>query len=264
GELPGGARLHPGRQRRHQERPLPAVGDQQKGRPEEVRPEARGPSPEARGPRRADEAGALRDGGDVHDVRPGPRRQGGRVDQRDDPAPAAGQLSRRADAPHPGQDRGLQPRALPGGSALDRRVAGAGAAARARRRDRRDDRGEPVRRGARQEVNASGHWKEYAMEGELLGLFMLAACTCATPLEHPASPVHRGLPDRNLRRLLMGAAMGLTAIGLIYSPWGQQSVLAAWQWTALWVYFIAPRSACWRRPRPASSGAGRTGCGAPS
>ena len=72
-------------------------------------------------------------------------------------------------------------------------------------------------------MNTSGHWKEYAMEGALLGLFMVAACTFATLLEHPASPVHQGLPDRNLRRLLMGGAMGLTAIGLIYSPWGQQS-----------------------------------------
>jgi aquaporin Z len=61
------------------------------------------------------------------------------------------------------------------------------------------------------------------MEGALLGLFMVAACGFATLLEHPASPVHRALPDGNLRRLLMGLAMGLTAIGLIYSPWGQQS-----------------------------------------
>jgi aquaporin Z len=61
------------------------------------------------------------------------------------------------------------------------------------------------------------------MEGALLGVFMVAACGFATLLEHPASPVHRALPDGNLRRLLMGLAMGLTAIGLIYSPWGQQS-----------------------------------------
>ena len=61
------------------------------------------------------------------------------------------------------------------------------------------------------------------MEGALLGLFMVAACGFATLLEHPASPAHQALPDGNVRRLLMGLAMGLTAIGLIYSPWGQQS-----------------------------------------
>jgi aquaporin Z len=67
------------------------------------------------------------------------------------------------------------------------------------------------------------HWPEYAMEGALLGLFMVAACGFATLLEHPISPAHRALPDPHLRRLLMGIAMGLIAIGLIYSPWGQQS-----------------------------------------
>jgi aquaporin Z len=66
-------------------------------------------------------------------------------------------------------------------------------------------------------------WEEYAMEGALLGLFMVAACGFATLLEHPASRAHQIVPDASVRRLLMGVAMGLTAIGLIYSPWGQQS-----------------------------------------
>jgi aquaporin Z len=61
------------------------------------------------------------------------------------------------------------------------------------------------------------------MEGGLLGLFMVAACGFATLLEHPGSPVHLALPDATFRRYLMGGAMGLTAIALIYSPWGQQS-----------------------------------------
>jgi aquaporin Z len=73
-------------------------------------------------------------------------------------------------------------------------------------------------------VNVFGrHWQEYAMEGALLGLFMVAACGFATLLEYPASAAHRALPDGNVRRLVMGLAMGLTAISLIYSPWGQQS-----------------------------------------
>src|SRR5262245_18540156 len=69
------------------------------------------------------------------------------------------------------------------------------------------------------EVTTAGrHWPEYVMEGALLGLFMMAACGFATPLEHPASPLHVGLPDESVRRLVMGLAMGATAIALIHSP----------------------------------------------
>jgi len=70
---------------------------------------------------------------------------------------------------------------------------------------------------------ATRHWPEYAMEGALLGLFMVAACTFATALEHPASPLRAALPDGYLRRVLMGLAMGATAVTLVRSPWGQQS-----------------------------------------
>jgi len=68
-----------------------------------------------------------------------------------------------------------------------------------------------------------GHLPEYAIEGALLGLFMLSACTFAVVLEHPDSPVHRALGDPLLRRALMGLAMGGTAIAIIYSPWGGRS-----------------------------------------
>src|SRR5215470_17416054 len=68
-----------------------------------------------------------------------------------------------------------------------------------------------------------GHLPEYAIEGALLGLFMLSACTFAVLLEHPESPVHRALGDPLLRRALMGLAMGSTAIAIIYSPWGGRS-----------------------------------------
>jgi aquaporin Z len=67
------------------------------------------------------------------------------------------------------------------------------------------------------------HWPEYLIEGAYLGAFMLSACLFGVLLEHPGSPVHQALPDPFLRRLLMGVAMGTTAIGLIYSPWGKQS-----------------------------------------
>jgi aquaporin Z len=70
---------------------------------------------------------------------------------------------------------------------------------------------------------ADRHWPEWAIEGTLLGCFMIAACGFATALEHPASPVHRLLPDPGWRRVLMGAAMGTTAVALIRSPWGRRS-----------------------------------------
>lgn len=67
------------------------------------------------------------------------------------------------------------------------------------------------------------HWPEYLMEAFGLGLFMVSAGLFGTLLEYPLSPVHRAIGDPLLRRALMGLAMGLTAMGIIYSPWGQQS-----------------------------------------
>ena len=67
------------------------------------------------------------------------------------------------------------------------------------------------------------HWPEYLMEAWGLGTFMVSAGVFATLLESPGSPVHRALADPDLRRLLMGLAMGLTAVAIIYSPWGKRS-----------------------------------------
>lgn len=67
------------------------------------------------------------------------------------------------------------------------------------------------------------HWPEYLIEGACLGVFMLSACVCGVVLEHPSSPIHQAIADPFLRRVVMGIAMGVTAIGLIYSPWGKQS-----------------------------------------
>jgi len=68
-----------------------------------------------------------------------------------------------------------------------------------------------------------GHWPEYLMEAAGLGLFMISACVFGTLLGHPGSPVVQAVPEPLVRRVLMGLAMGLTAVGLIYSPWGQRS-----------------------------------------
>src|SRR5262249_36604585 len=67
------------------------------------------------------------------------------------------------------------------------------------------------------------HWPELLIEGALLGLFMISACLFAALLEHPASFVHRSIPSALVRRVLMGLAMGLTAVGLIHSRWGKRS-----------------------------------------
>jgi aquaporin Z len=67
------------------------------------------------------------------------------------------------------------------------------------------------------------HWPEFLMEAALLGAFMVSACAFSVVLEHPASPARTALPDSNVRRALMGVAMGATAVALITSRWGKRS-----------------------------------------
>ena len=67
------------------------------------------------------------------------------------------------------------------------------------------------------------HWPEYLIEAGGLGLFMLSACLFAVLLEHPGSPVRQAVMAPGLRRIPMGLAMALTAIAIMYSPFGQRS-----------------------------------------
>jgi len=67
------------------------------------------------------------------------------------------------------------------------------------------------------------HWPEFMIEGFCLGAFMISACTFTALLEHPASPVRASVANADLRRFLGGIAMGLTAVLLIYSPYGRRS-----------------------------------------
>jgi aquaporin Z len=67
------------------------------------------------------------------------------------------------------------------------------------------------------------HWPEYLIEAALLGLFMVSAALFTALLEYPGSSIHQLIPNGDIRRALIGLAMGLTAIALIYSPWGRQS-----------------------------------------
>lgn len=67
------------------------------------------------------------------------------------------------------------------------------------------------------------HWPEYLIEAWALGLFMISACLFTALLEHPSSPLHQVIASDFFRRGIIGFAMGLTATGLIYSPWGKRS-----------------------------------------
>jgi aquaporin Z len=67
------------------------------------------------------------------------------------------------------------------------------------------------------------HFPEYLMEAWGLALFMISACAFGVLLQHPSSPVQQAIPNATLRQVLMGAAMGLTNIVNIYSPWGKRS-----------------------------------------
>src|SRR5271165_879090 len=72
-------------------------------------------------------------------------------------------------------------------------------------------------------ASLKSHWPEYLMEAGLLGAFMVSACVFGALYEFPHSPVHQAIMSSFLRRLFMGVTMGLTAIAIIYSPWGKQS-----------------------------------------
>jgi aquaporin Z len=67
------------------------------------------------------------------------------------------------------------------------------------------------------------HWPEYLIEAMGLGFFMISACLFAVLIFHPSSPMNGTVTSPLLQRALMGVMMGLTAIAIIYSPWGKRS-----------------------------------------
>ncbi len=67
------------------------------------------------------------------------------------------------------------------------------------------------------------NWREYLIEAWGLGSFMVAAGIVVTLLESPEYPGQQIIPDAFMRRAIIGVAMGLTAIAIIYSPWGKRS-----------------------------------------
>jgi hypothetical protein len=64
------------------------------------------------------------------------------------------------------------------------------------------------------------HWPEYLIEAAGVGLFMSVAGLCVVLLDHPASSLSQAIPKPDLRRAIIGAMMGLTAVAIIYSPGG--------------------------------------------
>jgi aquaporin Z len=67
------------------------------------------------------------------------------------------------------------------------------------------------------------HWPEYAIEAWALGMFMISAGCFGVLLDASSSPLSREIENADVRRVLGGLAMGLTAITLIHSPWGKRS-----------------------------------------
>jgi len=65
------------------------------------------------------------------------------------------------------------------------------------------------------------HWPEYLIEAWGLGAFMVSACFFGVLFFHPDSPLTA--VNAGAHNLLMGLAMGLTAVGIILSPWGKRS-----------------------------------------
>ena len=67
------------------------------------------------------------------------------------------------------------------------------------------------------------HWALYVFEAIELAIFMISACFFTVWLFDPAYPFFHLLPSSALRRLLMGVAMGATAVMIIHSPMGKRS-----------------------------------------
>ena len=88
------------------------------------------------------------------------------------------------------------------------------------------------------------HWPEYLMEAVELGLFMFSACAFTVLLYHPSSPVAQTIHDGVMRRVLMGTAMGSTAIAIIFSPLGKRSG-AHFNPSVTWTFFRLGKIWAW-------------------
>jgi aquaporin Z len=88
------------------------------------------------------------------------------------------------------------------------------------------------------------HWRLYVYEGAELAIFMISACCFSVWLFDPAYPsLHLLLGSASLR-LLMGMAMGATAILIIHSPMGKRSG-AHFNPAITMTYFLLGKIAAW-------------------
>jgi aquaporin Z len=63
------------------------------------------------------------------------------------------------------------------------------------------------------------NWRYYLQEALGLYIFMVSACFFGAMLFSPNSSWHQVIPDETTRNILMGIAMGSTALFIFYSPW---------------------------------------------
>jgi aquaporin Z len=67
------------------------------------------------------------------------------------------------------------------------------------------------------------NWRLYLFEGIELAIFMISACVSTVVLFDPTYPAIHLIPSAVVRRMLMGIAMGITAVLIIRSPMGKRS-----------------------------------------
>ncbi|MGQ0737884.1 MAG: aquaporin [Bacteroidota bacterium] len=65
----------------------------------------------------------------------------------------------------------------------------------------------------------SKNWKHYLQEALGLAIFMISACFFGAMLFSEKSTWYHEIPDTMTRNILMGVAMGTTALFIFYSPW---------------------------------------------
>ncbi len=63
------------------------------------------------------------------------------------------------------------------------------------------------------------NWKHNLREALGLAIFMIAACFFSAMLFSEKSSWHQAIPNGLLKNILMGIAMGVTALFIFYSPW---------------------------------------------
>ena len=99
------------------------------------------------------------------------------------------------------------------------------------------------------------HWPEYLMEAACSARSWCRLAFSARSTEFPQSPVNQAIPSISCDGLLGGISMGITAIAIIYSPWGKQSgahinpigdahVFPAWQDRVLGRSFLYDIAIC--------------------